>query len=572
MSARLDTELTKKYAAKPADKIAGDIPSWWVSFTKLKAVLSYLKYSAPVRFEMLFDLSAIDESERLKTGYTLFYHLLSVSHNQDIRILVNVENENIKIPTITDIWSSANWYEREIYDMFGLIFKGHPNLRRLLLPDYWKGHPLRKSYPFRATDMPPPFDLNTDDYARIMESYEIPDNRKPDEEDTMILNIGPHHPGTHGIIRLMVKLRGEELLEINQEIGYHHRGAEKLAERHTYHNYIPYTDRIDYLGGVAGELPYLLAIENMIGSHPPVRATVIRVMLTEFFRLSSHLVWIASFGHDVGAMAPAFYCFQVREKIFDFIEMVTGGRMHPAFFRIGGVAQDMPEGWQRIAIKACESVEELIPELEKLIIHSKIFQLRTKDVGVISKEQALDWGFTGPNLRASGLAWDLRKVRPYCGYENYEFDIPVADHNDSFNRIKIRIQELYETLKIIRQTIKRLSDMPVEPVLDMHCDQYAFPYKNRSLQDIETLIHHFIETGQGYNMPAGESFFATETSKGMTGYHLISDGGACPYRLRIRTPSVPHFQSVKPVCEGDQIGNLIVYISSIDYVLADLDR
>ncbi|MCY4329276.1 MAG: NADH-quinone oxidoreductase subunit C, partial [Endozoicomonadaceae bacterium] len=179
MPARLDTELTKKYAAKPADKIAGDIPSWWVSFTKLKAVLSYLKYSAPVRFEMLFDLSAIDESERLKTGYTLFYHLLSVSHNQDIRILVNVENENIKIPTITDIWSSANWYEREIYDMFGLIFKGHPNLRRLLLPDYWKGHPLRKSYPFRATDMPPPFDLDTDDYARIMESYEIPDNRKP---------------------------------------------------------------------------------------------------------------------------------------------------------------------------------------------------------------------------------------------------------------------------------------------------------------------------------------------------------------------------------------------------------
>ncbi len=572
MSVTFDNVLISEYGGKPVDNIVGKAPAWHIDLLQVKPALNYLKYNASVRFEMLFDLSAIDESKRRKNGYTVFYHLTSVVSNQDIRIETTVADDTVKVPSITDIWPSANWYEREVYDMFGLHFEGHPNLKRLLMPEYWEGYPLRKDYPFRSTDMPPPFDLNSDDYAKIMESYEIPGDIKPGEEDTMILNIGPNHPGTHGIIRLMVKLRGENLLEINQEIGYHHRGAEKLAERHTYHNYIPYTDRIDYLGGVAGELPYLLAIENLIGSTPTDRATVIRVLLTEFFRLSSHLVWLGSFGHDIGAMAPAFYCFKVRENIFDFIEYVTGGRMHPAFFRIGGVAKDMPEGWQRLAKIAVNCVAECIPELEKLTLKSKIFQARTKDIAVITKEQAIDWGFTGPNLRASGLEWDMRRVRPYCGYETYDFEVPTSTHNDCFNRVKLRVQELNETVKIIKQAIDRLTKMPVEPVKDIMCDQFAFPVKEKTTQDIETLIHHFVTTGKGYNMPSGESFFATETSKGMTGYHVISDGGPCPYRLRIRTPSVPHFQSVKPVCEGDQIGNLIAYISSIDYVLADLDR
>ena len=568
----LNEILSGQYKGRLVSGVSVNVPTWHVELAQLKTVLKYLKYDAPVTFEMLFDLSAIDESKRNENGYTVFYHLTSITFNQDIRVLVTVADDTVKVPTITDIWPSANWYEREVYDMFGLVFEGHPNLKRLLLPEYWEGYPLRKSYPFRATDMPPPFDLDTEDYARIMESYEMPDTRKPGEEDTMVLNIGPNHPGTHGLIRLMVKIRGEELLEIDQEIGYHHRGAEKIAERHTYHNYIPYTDRIDYLGGVAGELPYLLAIENLTGSTPPERATVIRVLLTEFFRLSSHLVWLGSFGHDVGAMGPAFYCFKVREEIFDFVELVTGGRMHPAFFRIGGVTSDMPENWQYLAKKACDSIEACIPELEKLTLKSRIFQARTRDIGVITREQALDWGFTGPNLRASGVEWDLRKVRPYCGYETYDFDIPVETHNDCFNRVKIRLLEFRETLKIIRQAIERLLKMPSGAVQDMGCGQYAFPRKENTLNDIETLIHHFVDTGRGYNMPTGESFFATETSKGMTGYHIISDGNPCPYRVRIRTPSVPHFQSVKPVCEGDQIGNLIAYISSIDYVLADLDR
>ena len=567
-----DYTLVERYGAIQIDRMMGRFSTWEVTLAQLKPVLMYLKYSAPTCFEMLFDLSAIDESKRLHTGYTVFYHLLSISANQDVRIQVTVKDEKNTIPTVTDIWPSANWYEREVFDMFGLIFSGHPNLKRLLLPDYWVGHPLRKDYPFYATDLPPPFDLNSEDYERIMKSYEMRDTRTVDEEDVMMLNIGPNHPGTHGIIRLMVTLRGEQLITIEQEIGYHHRGAEKLAERHTYHNYIPYTDRIDYLGGVAGELPYLLAVENLLGSRPPRRAMVIRVMLTELFRLSSHLVWLGSFGHDVGAMGPAFYCFKVREAIFDFIEHVTGGRMHPAFFRIGGVAKDMPEGWRPLVEKALYEVETCLPDLEKLTLKSKIFQMRTKDVGVVTREQAVDWGFTGPNLRASGFDWDVRKVRPYCEYEAYAFDVPTAIYNDCYNRVQLRILELYETVSIVRQSIIKLEKMPKEPILDPLCGQFSFPDKEKTLHDIETLIHHFVGVGKGHCMPVGESFFATETSKGMTGYTVISDGTSCPYRVRIRTPSVPHFQSVKPVCEGDKLGNLIAYISSIDYVLADLDR
>ncbi|WP_298771865.1 NADH dehydrogenase (quinone) subunit D [uncultured Shewanella sp.] len=568
----LELSLLENFNVELLSNISTNLPSFKVAISDLIPVLNYLKTQSPVKYEMLFDMSAIDESQRSDHGFCIFYHLISLTANRDICIRVYIKDDTHKIPSITTIWPSANWYEREVWDMFGLTFSDHPNLTRLLMPEYWQGHPLRKDYPFHATKMPPPFDLDSEDYANIMESYQIPDHRQADEEDTMLLNIGPNHPGTHGIIRLMTKLRGETLLEITPEIGYHHRGVEKLAERHTYHNYIPYTDRVDYLGGVAGELPYLLAIEQLIDSHVPERATVIRVLLTEFFRLSSHLVWVGSFGHDLGAISPAFYCFKVREEIFDFIELVTGARMHPAFFRIGGVSQDMPEGWQVLAHKACNSMAQCLPELEKLTIKNHIFQNRTRDIGIISQAQAIDWGFTGPNLRASGLAWDLRRTRPYCNYDSYDFDIPTAQHNDCFSRIDIRLQEITETLKIIKQAIDRLTRMPVGPVQDMECNDYAFPRKQNTLQDIETLIHHFVDTGRGFNMPKGETFFATETSKGMTGYHLFSEGQSSPYRLRVRTPSIPHFQSVKAVCEGEQVGNLVAYISSIDYVLSDLDR
>lgn len=565
MDSQLSQVLVSRFGVDVLPHAVVGIDSYHVDGSQLIGLFNYLKTESTLTFEMLFDLSAIDETER-GGGFTVFYHLLSISTNQFISIRTHIDNDSIAVPSIVDIWPNSNWYEREVYDMFGIKFAGHPDLRRILTFDFWQGHPLRKTYPARATLMDEPFDLKGDDFNRVMESYNI---QEPQNDGEMILNIGPNHPGTDGVIRLKVKMKGERIVELDQEIGFHHRGAEKLAERHTFHNYIPYTDRIDYLGGVAGELPYLLGLENMTGIVVPERAQTMRVMLCELFRISSHLVWFGSITHNLGGMAPAFYAFTEREKIFDVIELICGGRMHPAFFRIGGVSQDLPTGWYAAVMVACDAIEKLMPDLEKLTTKSMIFKLRTQGIGVYSQTMALDWGLTGPNLRATGIDFDARKQFPYMGYENYDFDVPVGQDGDAYTRTVLRIAEVVESLKIIRQAAKR---MPEGPILADNVPKYGFPRKANALNDIETLIHSFVDTGRGFNFPIAETFAATETAKGITGYHTVSIGTGFPYRVRIRTPSFTHFQSVKAVSKGDLLSNIICLIGSIDYVLADIDR
>ncbi len=377
----LQQTLTERFGAKALPGSVIGTESYQVDCDQLIEMLTYLKKESTPKFEMLFDLSAIDEAER-GGGLTVFYHLLSISTSQFISVRTHIANDSIEVPTATVVWPNADWYEREVYDMFGIKFAGHPDLRRILTFDFWKGHPLRKTYPARATLMDEPFDLEGEDFQNVMESYEI---KGKQEDGSMVLNIGPNHPGTDGVIRLKVKMKGERIEELDQEIGFHHRGAEKLAERHTFHNYIPYTDRIDYLGGVAGELPYLLGLEAMTGIEVPERAKTMRIMLCELFRISSHLVWFGSITHNLGGMAPAFYAFTEREKIFDVIELICGGRMHPAFFRIGGVSQDLPDGWRAAVDAACDAVEKLVPDLEKLMTKSMIFKLVLKALRYTAK-------------------------------------------------------------------------------------------------------------------------------------------------------------------------------------------
>jgi len=567
MKVELINALQSRFGAEPETDPRDPVPSFWLPPEQLLKALHYLKREAEPWFEMLFDLSAIDEAGR-HGGYTVFYQLLSLSGNIDLRLKVVVPDDSVVLPSVTSIWPAANWYEREVYDLFGLRFDGHPDLRRILMPEYWEGHPLRKDYPGRATEMEP-YSLPPERYRTIMETYRARDSQSLGAaEGELILNIGPNHPGTHGLLRLIVRLQGEKIRTIEPDIGYHHRGAEKIAEFHTYHNYIPYTDRVDYLAGILGELPYVLALEQLTGIKVPPRAQVMRVLLAEIFRISSHLVWLGSYGHDVGSMAPAFYCFREREHLFDVVELITGGRMHPEFLRIGGVAQDLPEGWKDAVKSLTARIEHALPEYERLLTRNPIFLGRTRGIGVIDLNQALEWGFTGPNLRACGLAWDLRKNRPYSGYEEYDFEVPTATEGDCLARTEVRIREMRESVKIIRQAATR---MPDGPVLSADA-RYAFPRKEATLQDIETLIHHFIAVSHGMGFPAGESWFAVETSKGMTGYYVISDGSTHPYRLRIRTPSFPHIQALSRLTEGHLLSDLISILGSIDYVLADVDR
>jgi NADH-quinone oxidoreductase subunit C/D len=554
------------------------VPTVWVSQQQVSDVLRHLKTEVEGPYRMLYDLTAIDERVRQNrqdqpaADFTLVYHLLSFERNSDIRVKVALQGEYPTHKTVTGLWPSANWYEREVWDMFGITFDGHPHLQRILMPRTWEGHPLRKEHPARATEMGP-FRLPEDKQEREMEALQFhPEEwgleRRREDTDFMFLNMGPQHPGTHGVLRIVLQLDGEEILDAIPDIGFHHRGAEKMAERQSWHTYIPYTDRVDYLGGVMNNLAYVLAAETLAGIEVPDRAKVIRVMMAELFRIASHLVWYGTFAQDVGAMSPVFYMFYDRERVFDIVEAVTGGRMHPSWFRIGGVRQDLPDGWDSLVQDFVEYFPARLREYDHLVMQNSIFKARTQGIGSYTLDEAIEWGVTGPGLRACGFDWDFRKKRPYSGYDQFEFDIPTAQHGDCYDRGVVRVQEMRQSLRIIKQCME---NMPSGPYKSDH-PLATPPLKERTMHDIETLINHFLGVSWGPVMPPGEAFFGIEATKGNNGYYLISDGDIHSYRTRIRTPSFPHIQMVPLISQGSMVPDLLAILGSIDFVLADVDR
>jgi NADH-quinone oxidoreductase subunit C/D len=564
-------------------KTIDGMPTLWVAVEKLGDVLRYLKNTIAKPYKMLYDLTAIDERLRKhregqpKSDFTVVYHLLSLDRlkpggDGELRLKVALVGESASLPSIIPIFANANWYEREVWDMFGVVFTGHPNLRRIMLPPRWEGHPLRKDYPARATEFDP-FMLDQlrqdlDQEALLFKPEEWGMRRGTAEQDFMFLNLGPNHPSAHGAFRVVLQLDGEEIVDCVPDIGYHHRGAEKMGERQSWHTYIPYTDRIDYLGGVMNNLPYMLAVEKLAGIEVPDRAKVIRVMMSEFFRITSHLLFYGTYAQDVGAMSPVFYMFVDRQKAYDVIEAVTGFRMHPAWFRIGGTAADLPRGWD---VKVREFIDWLRPrmdEYEKAALKNAILVARSKGVAAYGTAEALEWGVTGPGLRATGCNFDLRKARPYSGYENFTFEVPTAHVSDVYTRAVCRAEEIRQSLNIIEQC---LNHMPSGPFKADH-PLTTPPPRERMLHDIETLITHFLQVSWGPVIPPNESSFMIEATKGINSYYLTSDGSTMSYRTRIRAPSFPHLQQIPSVIRGAMIPDLIAYIASIDFVMADVDR
>ena len=572
-------EISDRFGRIAAPQVTHDrIPTFWVAKDRVPALLRFLKEEIGQPYRMLYDLSAVDERVREHrdgqppSDFTVVYHLLSLERNEYVRIKVALTEGRLSLPSVTRIWPAANWYEREVWDMFGIVFEGHPHLERILMPKSWVGHPLRKDHPARATEMEPyslpPQKEVAEQEALRFRPEEWGMSRERDGEDFIFLNIGPQHPGTHGVLRIALQLDGEEIVDAVPQIGFHHRGAEKMGERQSWHCYIPYSDRIDYLGGVINNLAYLTTVEMLAGITVPPRAQVIRVMLTELFRIISHLVWYGTFAQDLGQMSPVFFTFNDRERAFEIIEAITGARMHPAWFRIGGVAHDLPRGWDRMFRDFINYLPPRLIEYDQTVLHNRIFQVRTKGIGAYTLDEAIEWGVTGPNLRACGLEWDFRKKQPYSGYEQFDFEIPTAQTGDCYGRAQVRVEEMRQSLRIIEQCMK---NMPEGPYMSDH-HLATPPVKDRTMRDIETLITHFLNVSWGPVIPVGEALHAIEAAKGNNGYYLVSDGSTVSYRTRIRTPSFAHIQTLPLLSRGLMIPDLVVILGSLDFVLADIDR
>jgi len=554
-------------------------PTIWVDRDHVTDVLAFLGQDLPRPFSMLYDLTAIDERERKnrrdqpESDFTVVYHLLSLDRNADVRVKVPLRGDRPSTPTVSGLWPNADWYEREVWDMFGVRFDDHPRLRRILMPPGWEGHPLRKEHPARATELgryeltPEREDAELEALRFHPEAWGL--ERKHDDTEFLFLNLGPQHPGTHGVLRIILQLDGEEIVDAVPDIGYHHRGAEKMGERQTWHTYIPYTDRVDYMSGVVNELAYVLSVEQLAGIRVPDRVKVIRVMMCELFRIISHLVWYGTFAQDVGQFSPVFYTFTDRERAFDIVEAVCGGRMHPNWFRIGGVGHDLPEGWEAMFRDFLDYLPKRLREYDRMIMQNPLIKARTVGIGHCTREQAIAWGATGPMLRATGLEWDFRKKRPYSGYEWFEFDIPTAEGSDCYARAEVRVEEMRQSLRIIQQCVDHMPEGSHRSF-----DGLATPPRKDpgTMQDIETLIHHFLSVSWGPVVPPGEACPITEGAKGAYSYYLISDGESRSYRTRIRSPSFPHMQFVPEITRGAMVQDLVAVLGALDFVLADVDR
>lgn len=387
-------------------------------------------------------------------------------------------------------------------------------------------------------------------------------------ESQMTLSMGPQHPSTHGVLRLDLRLDGELVVKAIPDIGYLHTGMEKLFEYKKYQQGIVITDRMDYLNPLGNNLVYVMAAEKLLQLEIPERAQVIRVLMCELQRIASHMVWLGTHALDIGAMSVFFYCFRQREKILNLIESASGGRMTPSYFRIGGLMMDLPAGFERRCKQFLDGFPEAMNTFETLVTGNTLWQSRTQGIGVISAEEAIDWGLTGPCLRGSGVDLDLRRDNPYTGYETYDFEVPVEHDGDVWARFRVRMRECYESYKIVRQALERLKPGPTKA----DAPKVVLPDRDDMRKHMDSLIHHFLIVAEGFNVPEGEVYHAIEASKGELGVYMKSNGGPKPERVHFRGPSFVNLSALPVMSEGEMVADVVAIIGSLDIVLGEIDR
>ena len=402
--------------------------------------------------------------------------------------------------------------------------------------------------------------------AKALESYQ--DKTDDLVGEKLTLNMGPSHPATHGVLRLILELDGEVISKADPDVGYLHRGDEKIAENMQYNQFVPYTDRLDYLAPLANNVAYACAVEKLMGWDLPPRGQAVRVICCELARISAHLLGVGCYAMDVGAMTVFLYTFTQRETVYNICEKISGARFTTSYTRIGGQTRDISEQTIKEILKFCDEVSEVIEEVDKLLTRNPIFIGRTRDVGFITREDAIGYGLTGPNLRGSGVEFDMRKNHPYLGYEKYDFDIPIGKVGDSFDRYLVRMEEMKESVKILRQVCDKLPKGPVN-ITD---PKGTLPDKEKVMMSMEELIHHFIVATQGIDAPEGEVYFGAENPKGELGFYINSKGGGVPHRLKIRSPSFVNLSILPKLLPGHMISDVVAILGSLDFVMGECDR
>jgi NADH-quinone oxidoreductase subunit C/D len=552
-----------------------------VAAPRIVEVARYLHDAPETSFDHISDICSADYPEDEKR-FEVIYQLLSLPHGHRIRVKARVTEADASIDSVTGIWRGAEFLEREVYDMMGIRFTGHPDLRRILLPeDYAEGYPLRKDFPTEGRGWRSEFDFipRLDEPPAEQREGEIPEEqKKPFLADTgpsgsrrreeLLLNMGPQHPSTHGVLRVVLELDGERIVKATPDLGYLHRGVEKLAEGLAYMQIIPHTDRLDYVCAMSNNYAYVRAVEKLLCITVPERAEYIRTIVAEMQRIIGHLFWLGTQALDIGAMTVFFWTFREREVLLDMFEKLCGARLTLNYYRIGGVDSDFTPDLVVRLKTFLEAFPQKVSEYDSLIASNRIWLGRTKNVAVISAEDAINFGLTGPTLRGSGVAYDIRKLEPYGVYGKVDWEVPVGKNGDTYDRYWIRMEEMRQSARIIAQCLDQLPPGPI--MADV--PQYIPPPKQQVMRDMESLIHHFIIFTQGFKPPKAETYCATEAPKGELGFFIISDGSARPYRLKIRSPSFIHMGAFDHMARGYLISDIITIFGTYDIVMGECDR
>ena len=525
---------------------------------QLVPVLQHFKETS--QFDFLMCVSGVDYPEREKR-FEVCYELFSSKSLNRLRIKISVHEED-QIPTAQFVYPTADWFEREIYDMYGLKFKNHPNMKRILTHHQFKGHPLRKDYPAdlqQSLSEPLEFCMDNE-----------PDGSPPKDEgkELIPINIGPSHPATHGTLRIMALMDGEKIHRANVEIGYLHRCFEKMAEVHPYNQIIPYTDRLNYCSSPMNNVGYCKAVEEMLGVEIPPKAQAMRVILCELSRIIDHIVCIGAAAFDLGALTGFFHAFTYREKVYTLFEKLCGARLTVSMTRVGGMANEPPVGWFEDILQFCKEMRKGIEEIDTLLTENKIWMDRNQNVGVLDTEEAIAWGYTGPCLRSTGLNLDLRKAEPYYGYETLDFDVPVGTTGDAYDRYLVRLEEMRQSVRIIEQVCKNVP--PGDYTL--RDKEIVLPEKKDVYGNIEGLMNHFMLVIHGLRPPKGEVYSVTEAANGELGFYLVSDGGPKPYRLKVRPPCFAVYQSFPHCVRGIMVADAVTLLGSMNVIAGELDR